>query len=119
MFILDSTVPDPTTCKGYVPGNAATICGDITSFNIDPNTGRLSLITNQTVVNPKTNTNLSYFPVGSSPIKFTVVPASYYYSPSRTAMQAARSIRPRRCFVYANNNGQLTLSQNTPIPYTG
>ena len=39
LFVLDSTVPDPTTCVAYVPGNTATICGDITSFNIDPNTG--------------------------------------------------------------------------------
>ncbi len=51
LFVLDSTVPDPTTCKGYVSSNPATICGDITAFNIDPNTGRLSLITNQTVKN--------------------------------------------------------------------
>ncbi len=51
LFVLDSTVPDPTTCPYYVPGNSATICGDITSFNIDPNTGRLSLITNQGVKN--------------------------------------------------------------------
>jgi 6-phosphogluconolactonase len=47
LFVLDSQVPDPTTCVGYVVGNPATVCGDITSFNIDPNTGRLSLITNQ------------------------------------------------------------------------
>lgn len=42
LFVLDSIVPDPTTCLGYIPGNPNTICGDITAFNIDPNTGRLS-----------------------------------------------------------------------------
>src|ERR1700722_11587835 len=51
LFVLDSTVPDPTTCKAYVSGNAASICGDITAFNIDGKTGRLSLITNQQVKN--------------------------------------------------------------------
>ena len=29
LFVLDSTVTDPTTCKGYVSSNPATICGDI------------------------------------------------------------------------------------------
>ena len=87
--MLDSTVPDPTTCKGYVRGNPATICGDITAFNIDPNTGRLSLITNQTVKNAN-GTNLSYFPVGSSPINFFVVPSnSYIYTIEKGSGSAA------------------------------
>jgi 6-phosphogluconolactonase (cycloisomerase 2 family) len=112
LFVLDSTVPDPTTCVGYVPGSA--VCGDITSFNIDPNTGRLSLITNQGVKNGS-GTNLSYFPVGSGPINFVVVPSnSFIYtieSGSGTSNDPTQGI-----FVYANSNGQLTLSQNTPIP---
>ena len=29
-------VPDPTTCVAYVPTNPASVCGDITAFNIDP-----------------------------------------------------------------------------------
>ena len=68
-------VPDPTTCVGSVPGSAG--CGDITSFNIDPNTGRLSLITNLGVKNGS-GTNLSYFPVGSGPINFVVVPSNSF-----------------------------------------
>ncbi len=112
LFVLDSTVPDPTTCVGFVPGGA--VCGDITSFNIDPNTGRLSLITNQTVKDSH-GTNLSYFPVGSGPINFVVVPSnSFIYTiekGSGTSNDPTQGI-----FVYANSNGQLTLSQNTPIP---
>jgi 6-phosphogluconolactonase (cycloisomerase 2 family) len=112
LFVLDSTVTDPTTCVGYVPGSA--VCGDITAFNIDPNTGRLSLITNQGVKNGN-GTNLSYFPVGSGPINFIVVPSnSFIYtieSGSGTTNDPTQAI-----FVYANSNGQLTLSQNTPIP---
>ncbi|MDX6461426.1 MAG: hypothetical protein QOE55_5123 [Acidobacteriaceae bacterium] len=114
LFVLDSTVTDPTTCVGYVPGNSATICGDITSFNIDPNTGRLSLITNQGVKNAN-GTNLSYFPVGSSPIDFFVTPSnSFIYTIEKGS---GSTLDPSQAvFVYTNSSGQLTLSQNTPIP---
>jgi 6-phosphogluconolactonase len=116
LFVLDSQDPNPATdCVAYVSGNAATICGDITSFNIDPNTGRLSLITNQQVKNPTTGANLTYFPVGSSPINFVVVPSnSYIYTiekGSGSALDPSQAI-----FVYGNSSGQLTLTQNTPIP---
>src|SRR5882757_3908811 len=114
LFVLDSTVTDPTTCVGYVPGNSATICGDITSFNIDPNTGRLSLITNQGVKNAN-GTNLSYFPVGSSPINFFVTPSnSFIYTIEKGS---GSTVDPSQAvFVYTNSSGQLTLTQNTPIP---
>jgi 6-phosphogluconolactonase (cycloisomerase 2 family) len=114
LFVLDSTVTDPTTCVGYVPGNSATICGDITSFNIDPNTGRLSLITNQGVKNAN-GTNLSYFPVGSGPINFFVTPSnSFIYTIEKGS---GSTLDPSQAvFVYLNSSGQLTLSQNTPIP---
>jgi 6-phosphogluconolactonase len=114
LFVLDSTVTDPTTCVGYVPGNSATICGDITSFNIDPNTGRLSLITNQGVKNGN-GTNLSYFPVGSSPINFFVTPSnSFIYTIEKGS---GSTLDPSQAvFVYSNSSGQLALSQNTPIP---
>ena len=114
LFVLDSTVTDPTSCVGYVPGNSATICGDITSFNIDPNTGRLSLITNQGVKNAN-GTNLSYFPVGSSPINFFVTPSnSFIYTIEKGS---GSTLDPSQAvFVYTNSSGQLTLSQNTPIP---
>jgi 6-phosphogluconolactonase (cycloisomerase 2 family) len=112
LFVLDTIVTDPTTCAGYVPGSA--VCGDITAFNIDPNTGRLSLITNQGAKNGN-GTNLSYFPVGSGPINFVVVPSnSFIYtieSGSGSTQDPTQAI-----FVYSNSNGQLTLSQNTPIP---
>jgi 6-phosphogluconolactonase len=116
LFVLDSQDPNPAAdCVAYVSGNPATICGDITSFNIDPNTGRLSLITNQTVKNPTTGANLTYFPVGSGPINFAVVPSnSFIYTiekGSGSALDPSQAV-----YVYANSSGQLTLSQNTPIP---
>jgi 6-phosphogluconolactonase len=113
LFVLDSTVPDPTTCKAYV-GTPASICGDITAFNIDGNTGRLSLITNQQVKN-SAGTNLTYFPVGSSPINFFLIPnGSFIYTIEKG--QAGNANDPAQgVFVYANSSGQLTLTQNTPI----
>jgi 6-phosphogluconolactonase len=114
LFVLDSTVTDPTRCVGYVSSNPATICGDITAFNIDPNTGRLSLITNQGVKTAD-GTNLSYFPVGSGPINFIVIPSnSFIYTIEKGS--GSSNDPSQGVFVYANNNGQLTLTQNTPIP---
>jgi 6-phosphogluconolactonase len=118
LFVLDSQDPNPATdCVAYVSGNPATICGDITSFNIDPNTGRLSLITNEQFKNPKTGVNLTYFPVGSGPINFVVVPSnSYIYTIEKGS--GSSSDPSQGVFVYANSGGQLTLTQNTPIPTT-
>lgn len=114
LFVLDSTVTDPTTCTGYIPGNPATICGDVTAFNIDGNTGRLSLITNTTVKNSN-GTNLSYFPVGSGPIEFSLIPAgTFLYTIERGSGSSADP--SQAVFVYGQSAGQLTLTQNTPIP---
>jgi 6-phosphogluconolactonase (cycloisomerase 2 family) len=115
LFVLDSTVPDPTNCVAYVSGNPATICGDITAFNIDPNTGRLSLITNQQSKNPITGTNLSYFPVGSSPINFALTASNTFVYVIENG--SGSSADPSQAvFVYGQSGGQLTLTQNTPIP---
>jgi 6-phosphogluconolactonase (cycloisomerase 2 family) len=115
LFVLDSTVTDPTTCVAYVPGNAASICGDITAFNIDGNTGRLSLITNQQVKN-SAGTNLTYFPVGSSPINFFLIPSGSFIYTIEKGQSGSTNDPPQGVFVYANSAGQLTLTQNTPIP---
>jgi 6-phosphogluconolactonase len=117
LFVLDSTVPvaNPSTtiCPGYIAGNAATICGDITAFNIDGNTGRLSLITNQGV---KVNgTNLTYFPVGSSPINFFLIPSGSFIYTIENGQTGSALDPAQGVFVYANSAGQLTLTQNTPI----
>jgi 6-phosphogluconolactonase (cycloisomerase 2 family) len=114
LFVLDSTVPDPATCTGYVPSNPASVCGDITAFNIDGNTGRLSLITNTTVKNAN-GTNLSYFPVGSGPIEFNLIPSgTYLYTIEKGSGSSADP--DQGVFVYGQSAGQLTLTQNTPIP---
>jgi 6-phosphogluconolactonase len=122
LFVLDSTVPDPSACA-YPPGTGIPVCGDITAFNIDGNTGRLSLITNQTV--QRNGVNLTYFPVGSSPINFYLVPSGSFiytiengYTGNCTIANpplACTVDPPQSVFVYANTSGQLTNTQNTPI----
>jgi 6-phosphogluconolactonase len=114
LFVLDSTVTNPTDCPYYVPGNSATICGDITSFNIDPNTGRLSLITNQGVKNAN-GTNLPYFPVGSGPINFYVAPSNSFIYTIEKGSGTSANDPFQAVFTYANSSGQLTLTQNTPL----
>jgi 6-phosphogluconolactonase (cycloisomerase 2 family) len=118
LFVLDSTVPDTpvdkANCKAYVPGNDATVCGDITAFNIDGNTGRLSLITNQSVKNSN-GTNLTYFPVGSSPINFFLIPSGSFIYTIEKGQSGSTNDPAQGVFVYANSAGQLTLTQNTPI----
>jgi len=114
LFVLDSTVTVPTDCPYYIAGNSATICGDITSFNIDPNTGRLSLITNQGVKNGN-GTNLPYFPVGSGPINFYVAPSNSFIYTIENGSGTSPNDPVQAVFTYANSSGQLTLSQNTPL----
>ena len=82
VFILDTYAPQSSSgvtpqasysadypCQGsdgkYYP------TGDLTAFNIDPNTGRLSIVTNQQQQNAD-GTQLTYFPVGCAPVDFTV-----------------------------------------------
>jgi 6-phosphogluconolactonase (cycloisomerase 2 family) len=88
--------------------------GDISAYNIDPNTGRLSLITNAQVTNPNGNgTQLTYFPLGCFPVEFKLV-GGYIFTvqTGTTATNDAQTV-----FSYAQNttNGQLTLTQNAPL----
>ncbi|HEV2276279.1 MAG TPA: beta-propeller fold lactonase family protein, partial [Acidobacteriaceae bacterium] len=118
LYVLDSIVPDPTTCTGYVKSNPASVCGDITAFNIDPNTGRLSLITNQQVKN-SAGTNLTYFPIGSGPIEFSIYNSSFIYTIEKGSGSNADPYQAVFVYALADTTGQLTLTQNTPIPSNG
>jgi 6-phosphogluconolactonase (cycloisomerase 2 family) len=98
-----------------VSSNPATICGDITSFNIDPNTGRLSLITNETVKNPNWHQPL-LFSGGQLTHQLYRGSEQLVYLHHREGQWKRRTIPFQAVFVYANSGGQLTLTQNTPIP---
>jgi 6-phosphogluconolactonase len=110
LYVLDQYAPKATaTCT--VNGQAVAN-GDITAFNIDPNTGRLSLITNQQV-STSVGTQLPYFPIGCLPIEFKLV-GGYIFT-AQTG--AASNNDSQTVFTYAQSasNGQLTLTQNAPL----
>lgn len=123
LFALDSYAPITTTgvtpqtqysasypCQGsdglYYP------TGDITVFNVDPNTGRLSVVTNQQQQN-SSGTQLTYFPVGCAPVDFTVTAGFVMTADAGSASNGDL----QTVFPYALNasNGQLTLTQNSPL----
>jgi len=123
LYVLDSYAPISTTgvtpqasysasypCQGsdgmYYP------TGDLTAFNIDPNTGRLSVITNQQQQNSN-GTQLTYFPIGCAPIDFTIASGFVFTADAGSASNND----VQTVFPYALNstNGQLTLTQNSPL----
>lgn len=123
LFVLDSYAP--ISANGVTPQatySAAYPCqgsdgkfyptGDITAFNVDPNTGRLSIITNQQFQNPN-GTQLTYFPIGCSPIDFTATSGFLFTAQAGSATNHD----VQTVFPYALNstNGQLTLTQNAPL----
>lgn len=115
LFVLDTIAPDPTTCTAYVSTNPASKCGDITLFLIDPNTGRLSLVTNQISKN-SAGTNLTYFPIGSAPIHFALSTGGYLYTIEKGSGSALDPFQAAFVYFFNGTTGQLTLTQNTPIP---
>lgn len=84
--------------------------GDITVFSVDPNTGRLSLVTNNQLQN-STGAQLTYFPVGCQPIDFKVTGG--YVLTADTTDPVTRN--HYTVFPYAINtsSGQLTTTQNS------
>jgi 6-phosphogluconolactonase (cycloisomerase 2 family) len=127
MYVLDSIAPDGT-------GR-----GDITAFAVDPNTGKLTLITNQNTFNTS-GTQLPYFEVNYKPVQFitaggfiyaldtayTIVPGGASANPNVPAGCFKSPTTEAACqvpdvFLYAVNstNGQLTLTQNAPLGFGG
>ncbi|AXC11083.1 hypothetical protein ACPOL_1741 [Acidisarcina polymorpha] len=87
--------------------------GDISAYQIDPTTGRLSLITNQQVGNPTGPGQLTYFPIGCFPTEFKLVGGFIF-----TIQQGSTSNNDvQSVFSYSQSttNGQLTLTQNAPL----
>jgi 6-phosphogluconolactonase len=109
LYVLDHDVPSSASCS-LALGSGATACGDITAFNIDGNTGRLSLIENAQV-SSASGSPLSYFPVPVNPIDFTIS-QGFLLTLSGTPASGDS------VFPYALNlsNGQLTVGQNTSQP---
>lgn len=84
--------------------------GDITVFSVDPNTGRLSLITNNQL-QTSTGGQLTYFPVGCQPIDFKVTGA--YVLTADTTDPVTGNHYTVYPYTINNSTGQLTTTQNT------
>ncbi len=85
---------------------------DLTAFTVDPNTGRLSIVTNQQQQNPN-GTQLTYFPVGCAPVDFTISSGFIFTADAgSTSNNDVQTVFP---YAQSSANGQLTLTQNSPL----
>jgi 6-phosphogluconolactonase (cycloisomerase 2 family) len=109
LLVLDHDSPNNATCK-LALGTSATTCGDVTVFQINQTTGRLTLVVNAQVTGSG-GTGLTYFPVPANPIDF-VLTSGYIMTVSGTP-STGDSVFP---YVYSASSGQLTLGQNSSQP---
>ncbi|MGD0345904.1 MAG: beta-propeller fold lactonase family protein [Terracidiphilus sp.] len=119
LLALDHDAPDNASpsandnCARAL-GSGVTTCGDITVFQINSTTGRLSLVQN-TQVTAAGGSALTYFPVPANPVDF-VLAGGYVLTltgaPTATSFPytSATSVWP---YAYSGSSGQLTLSQNS------
>jgi 6-phosphogluconolactonase (cycloisomerase 2 family) len=106
LYVLDHDAPSSAACQ-LALGTATTSCGDITAFQINQTTGRLSLIVNAQVTSAS-GAALPYFPVPANPIDFTI--ASGYVLTLSGLPSTGDVVFP---YTYSLANGQLSVNQNT------
>jgi hypothetical protein len=109
LYVLDGIAPG-AVCSG--PNVTATSCyGDITVFAIASDTGRLSLVTNQTVKDPVTQAQLTYFPVGNTPTMLTVAGGCVFTLNS--GLSGTSPTTPNVSPYAVGSAGQLTQTTNS------
>lgn len=124
LMVLDHDAPDnanPTSTDNCAralgtlgTGSAVETCGDITVFQINSTTGRLSLVVNAQVT-AANGSALTYFPVPANPVDF-VLSGGYVLTltgaptPTSFPYTGGTSVWP---YTYSSSSGQLTLSQNS------
>ena len=115
LFALDHDSPLASACA-LALGKSATSCGDVTVFQINPTTGRLTLVVNSQVT-AASGAALTYFPVPANPVDF-VMASGYLLTLSATNPTAYPYVGGSSVFPYSYNasSGQLTVSQNTAQP---
>jgi len=114
LYVLDHDSPDNYSSTYNASTNGCTLalgagvktCGDITVFQINSDTGRLSLVVNAQVTSAS-GSSLSYFPVPANPIDFAMS-SSYVLTMSGTP-SSGDSVFP---YTYNAANGQLTVNSN-------
>jgi 6-phosphogluconolactonase len=109
LYVLDHDSPSDAACT-LALGPTAKTCGDVTAFQVNQTTGRLSVIVNAQVTSAN-GAALPYFPVPANPIDFTLA-TGYVLTLSGTPT-TGDSVFP---YTFSSTNGQLTINQNTPQP---
>jgi 6-phosphogluconolactonase len=110
LYVLDHDAPSSAACALALGSAATTSCGDITAFQVNQTTGRLSLIVNAQV-SAASGTPLPYFPIPADPIDFSLS-AGFLLSLSGTP-STGDVVFP---YAFNSSTGQLTISQNSVQP---
>jgi 6-phosphogluconolactonase (cycloisomerase 2 family) len=109
LYVLDHDAPTNSSCA-LALGAGVTSCGDITSFKIDPTTGRLTLVVNAQVTSAS-GAALAFFPVPADPIDM-VLTSGYILTLSGTPGTGDVAFP----YTYSSSSGQLTINQNSTQP---
>jgi hypothetical protein len=109
LYVLDHDSPSNSACT-LALGGTVTACGDITAFQINQTTGRLTLVVNAQVT-AANGSALPYFPVPASPIDFSL--ASGYILTLSGTPATGDAVFP---YTYSTSSGQLTINQNSSQP---
>jgi 6-phosphogluconolactonase len=109
IYVLEHDAPSSAACA-LALGSNVTACGDVTAFQVNQTTGRLSLVVNAQVTSAS-GAALPYFPVPANSIDFTL--ASGYILTLAGTPTTGDSVFP---YTYSSTSGQLTINQNTAQP---
>jgi 6-phosphogluconolactonase (cycloisomerase 2 family) len=107
---LPSSATNPNPLCQRALGPATTYCGDITVFQINQTTGRLTLVVNAQVTSAS-GSPLTYFPVPPNPIDFVV--ANGFALTLGGTPATGNNVFP---YSFSGSTGQLILGQNSPQP---
>jgi 6-phosphogluconolactonase (cycloisomerase 2 family) len=106
LYVLDHDSPSSASCA-LALGGTATTCGDITAFQVNQTTGRLSLIVNAQVTSAS-GAALPYFPIPANPIDFNI--SSGFVLALSGTPTTGDVVFP---YTYSTTTGQLTINQNS------
>lgn len=119
LLALDHDAPSSAACKAIL-GNSATTCADVTVFQINQGTGRLSVVQNSAVTAADCPSStfpcpLTYFPVPANPVDFVMAPGGYLLTLTAAATQTGYPYSGGgSVWPYAfGTGGQLTVSSNS------
>jgi Lactonase, 7-bladed beta-propeller len=118
LLVLDHDQPSVAGCQAAL-GTSVTACGDITVFQINSTTGRLTLVQNVTATG-NAGSPITYFPVPANPVDF-VLSSNFVLTlfsnnpptPNSFPYTGGTSVYP---YSYSGTSGQLTVSQNGVQP---